>query len=130
MRVLIIAIGGALGALARHELGSLIARRWTGQFPLGTWIINLSGALAIGIFLTIYGERATIHPNWQNWRLLIAVGFLGAFTTFSTFEYETLRLILDGNLPTALLYVATSLLLGLLAVWIGVAIARRLLIHF
>ena len=127
MRLLIIAIGGALGAVARHELGSLVARRWNGPFPLGTWLINLSGALAIGIFLTIYGERLTLH---QNWRLLIAVGFLGAYTTFSTFEYETLRLIMDGHLATALVYVTSSLLLGLVAVWTGVAIARRLLIHF
>jgi CrcB protein len=125
-RLLIVAIGGALGAMARHALGSLVARVWAGPFPLGTWIINVTGSLIIGAFLTLYGERAAMHPHW---RLLIAVGFVGAFTTFSTFEYETLQLIETGRATTALLYVGTSLLVGLLAVWAGVAITRRLLLY-
>ena len=120
-RILIIAIGGALGAVARHLLSSLITTRWTTVFPLGTWIINVSGSLLIGIFLTLAGERGTFHPHW---RLLIAVGFLGAYTTFSTFEYETLRLIGHGQILTALWYVALSLVSGLIAVWIGTIIAR------
>ena len=132
-RLLIVAIGGALGAMARHALGSLVTRLWAGHFPLGTWIINVTGSFIIGAFLTLYGERAAIPLNLSqnlshNLRLLIAVGFVGAFTTFSTFEYETLQLIETGRTTTALLYVGSSLLIGLLAVWAGVALTRRLLL--
>ncbi|MEY3283710.1 MAG: putative fluoride ion transporter CrcB, partial [Acidobacteriota bacterium] len=92
-RVLIVALGGALGAVVRYGLASLIAARVATAFPLGTWVINISGSFIIGIFLAIVGARELLHPDW---RLLIAVGFLGAYTTFSTFEYETLHLLQSG----------------------------------
>lgn len=123
-RVLIVALGGALGAVVRYGLASLVAARVATAFPLGTWVINISGSFIIGIFLTIAGARELLHPDW---RLLVAVGFLGAYTTFSTFEYETLHLLQSGRPGLAGLYVASSVTTGLLAVWAGAALAKRLL---
>lgn len=124
-RILVVALGGACGAVARYWLGSLISARWPMQFPLGTYVINVTGSFIIGFFLTTIGERAAVHPNW---RLLIAVGFVGAYTTFSTFEYETLKLIEEGRMLTAALNVILSVTVGLIAVWLGVVVARRFLL--
>lgn len=126
-RMIIVAIGGALGAVARQGVASLVMHYWKGVFPLGTWLINISGSFVIGLFLTLCSERTAISPEW---RLLIAVGFIGAYTTFSTFEYETLRLIESGHILSATLYVLGSVLPGLLAVWAGVVAARRLVMVF
>ncbi|HWQ33233.1 MAG TPA: fluoride efflux transporter CrcB [Blastocatellia bacterium] len=122
-KLVVVALGGALGALARYWLGGLISARWPTQFPLGTFVINLTGSFIIGFFLTLVSQRLTIHPHW---RLLVAVGFVGAYTTFSTFEYETLRLIEEGNLLSAALNVILSVALGFIAVWLGVVAARRI----
>lgn len=120
-RILLVAIGGAMGALARYGLGTWIAERWPTIFPLGTFIINVTGSFAIGFLLTFTIERYQLGPEW---RLLLVVGFLGAYTTFSAFEYETLKLLEDGRLMTAMLYVVSSVLAGLLAVWAGAAAGR------
>jgi fluoride exporter len=124
-RLLIVAIGGALGALARHGLSSLIAGRLITPFPLGTWVINISGSFIIGGFLTVFSKGEMLHPDW---RLLIVVGFIGAYTTFSTFEFETLHLIQTGRPGLAMIYVTSSVSLGLLAVWAGMILAKRLLL--
>ena len=120
-KVLTIAIGGALGALARYWLNAFVATRWPTNFPLGTFIINITGSFVIGFFLTFAIVHYDLNPHW---RLFIAVGFLGAYTTFSTFEYETLKLIEEGHLPTALFYVLSSVIVGLIAVWAGAAATR------
>lgn len=120
-KILVVAVGGAFGAAARHWLSSLISARWPMHFPLGTYVINITGSFIIGFFLTMIGERAAVHPNW---RLLIAIGFVGAFTTFSTFEYETLKLIEEGRFMTAALNVILSVMVGFIAVWLGVVAAR------
>ena len=120
-KVLTIAFGGALGALARYWLSEFVATRWPTIFPLGTFIINITGSFVIGFFLTFAAVRYELNPHW---RLFIAVGFLGAYTTFSTFEYETLKLIEEGHLPTALFYVLSSVIVGLIAVWAGAAAGR------
>jgi CrcB protein len=120
-KILTIAVSGALGALARYWLGMYIATRWPTIFPLGTFIINITGSFVIGFFLTFATVRYDLNPHW---RLFIAVGFLGAYTTFSTFEYETLKLIEEGRLPTALFYGLSSVIVGLIAVWAGAAAAR------
>jgi len=119
--IIAVSIGGALGAVARYVLVVLVARRWDGAFPLGTWMVNVSGSFAIGLLLTLLDNRAGIDPEW---RLMITVGFIGAYTTFSTFEYETLRLIQSGQPLSAILYVTSSVVVGLLAVWAGVVAAR------
>lgn len=83
---LVISLGGILGANARYVLGTWIATRYGTSFPYGTLVINVSGSFVIGLFLTLIAERFVLHPNW---RLFFAVGFLGAYTTFSTFSFES-----------------------------------------
>lgn len=121
-KIIVVALGGAIGAVARYWLGGLINSRLTMQFPLGTFVINVTGSFIIGFFLTLVSQRITIHPNW---RLLIAIGFVGAYTTFSTFEYETLKLIEEGSVLSAALNVILSFVVGFIAVWLGVTAARR-----
>ena len=130
---MIVAIGGALGAVARHGIGILINSVWPIRFPLGTFIINMTGSFIIGLFLTLFEKRAVVPANLFNWeiwadlRLLIAVGFVGAYTTFSTFEYETLKLIEEGRPGTALLNILLSVTIGLISVWSGTRFARLIL---
>src|SRR5207249_4999885 len=88
-KYLLIALGGAIGALARFLLGGMIGGYFTSSFPWGTFMVNITGCFIIGFFLTL-NEQITLDPHW---RLAIAVGFVGAYTTFSTFEYETLKLL-------------------------------------
>lgn len=116
-----VGIGGFIGAIARFWLGSYIGGKMGTRFPYGTFVINISGSFLIGLILTVLSEKAHWSPNW---RYLIPVGFIGAYTTFSTFEYETLRTIQDGQFLIASLNVTLSVLLGFVAVW-GGAIAGR-----
>ena len=124
-KMLVVALGGAFGAVARFWLSALIGARWSKPFPLATFVINVTGSFIIGFLLTSMSQRMAIHPHW---RLLIAVGFIGAYTTFSTFEYETLKLIEEGNLMSAVLNVTLSVVVGFIAVWLGSVAARRLFI--
>jgi CrcB protein len=93
------------------------------RFPYGTLLINLSGCFIIGFALTVLDAHLALP---HEWRLAIPIGFVGAYTTFSTFEYETLRLVQNGQGALAFLYVALSLLVGFAAVWAGVAAGRLL----
>jgi CrcB protein len=113
-----------LGGLTRYALGTWIMVRSGGRFPLGTFLINISGAFFIGLLMAILTERFQPHPNW---RLFLVVGVLGGYTTFSSLEYETLQAARDGEHWMALLYAAGSVLLGYLAVWLGAFLgaARR-----
>ena len=122
-RYFAVAIGGALGAMARYWIGNLVAARFPTRFPLGTFIINVSGSFIVGFFLAVVGDRVNIHPNWK---LAVAVGFVGAYTTFSTFEYETFRLLENGIVTGGLINVLASLILGFLAVWGGIVAGREL----
>jgi CrcB protein len=93
MKYLIVGIGGFIGANARYLVGTWAAQRWGTAFPYGTFIVNITGCFVLGFFATL-----ALRLAWNdNWRLLIAVGFVGAFTTFSTFEYDTLQLIAQGR---------------------------------
>ena len=121
-RYLAVALGGALGAMARYWIYIVVSERFPTRFPLGTLIINVSGSFIIGFFLTVVTGRMNIHPNWT---LAIAVGFVGAYTTFSTFEYETFRLLEIGSGMGGLMNVIASLILGFLAVWGGIAAGRE-----
>ncbi|TFH73229.1 fluoride efflux transporter CrcB [Gammaproteobacteria bacterium LSUCC0112] len=124
-----IAMGGAAGALARHGAITLV-QRWntiaTGMFnglPLGTWLVNVSGSLLIGILYVLLVERLPVNADL---RALLMVGFLGAFTTFSTFSLDTLLLIERGLMIQALLYTLSSVVFCLLATWLGMALTRTL----
>jgi len=120
LKYVVVGIGGFLGAVTRYALGVYIGSRYGVRFPLGTFIINVSGSFLIGLVLTLLA-RTTASAYW---RYLIPIGFIGAYTTFSTFEYETLRAIQDGQVMTGLLNVGLSLVLGFMAVWAGAAIGR------
>ncbi|HEY9899957.1 MAG TPA: fluoride efflux transporter CrcB [Pantanalinema sp.] len=116
--------GGFFGAISRYALGNWIASRLGTAFPYGTLLINLTGCLALGFFGTLALRRATLIP--PEARLLVAVGFLGAYTTFSTFGFETIRLLEENNLALAFAYVLGSVLAGLLTTYLGVVAARAL----
>ena len=122
LRIAVVALGGALGAVARYGVSLLVARFWTADFPLGTFLINVSGSFILGFFATFAAERSALDPLW---RLLVATGFVGAYTTFSTFEYDTQRLTEDGATAIAFANVAASVIAGFIAVHLGVVIARR-----
>ena len=116
MKYLWIALGGALGALARYGLGEWVQNRFPTRFPLGTFIINLSGCLAIGFIIAVLDARA---PGPSAWRYTIPIGFIGAYTTFSTFELETYRTIHAEWFIIAAAYIIGSVVLGLFGVWFG-----------
>lgn len=117
-----IALGGALGAPARYGLAQLVQVS-PGAFPWATFWTNVSGSFAIGLLLALVLER--FPPN-RYLRPFLATGFLGAYTTYSTFAVETDLLARDGHVPVALGYAAASLLAGLGAVWAGILIARSI----
>ena len=121
-KYLAVAAGGALGAVLRYYLGGTWLARAAAPFPTATFFINVTGSFVLGLFLTLATERVHISPHL---RLAVAVGFVGAYTTFSTFEYETAKLMEDGDVTRALLNVVLSLAAGLLAVWLGIFAARR-----
>ncbi len=122
LKYVAVGVGGFLGAIARYALGSYIGSRYGVRFPLGTFIINVSGSFLVGLILALLA-RTTASAYW---RYLIPIGFIGAYTTFSTFEYETLRAIQDGQLVTGLLNVGLSLVVGFIAVWAGATIGQVL----
>ncbi|HXH08160.1 MAG TPA: fluoride efflux transporter CrcB [Alphaproteobacteria bacterium] len=123
MTYLIIGIGGFLGANARYLLGGWIAERYGTSFPYGTMVINVSGSFVIGFFLVLISDRFIIHPNW---RLFFAIGFLGAYTTFSTFSFETFALVQQRSFFLAVANMAGSVVFGQLAVVAGMLLARLL----
>lgn len=118
-----IGIGGVLGANARYWIGQWLGNLWGTSFPWPTLIINLTGSVLLGFYLTLVTERFTGRTTT---RLFVATGFFGAYTTFSTFSFETLTLLRHGAIASALLYIAASLVLGLIGVVLGILAARAL----
>jgi CrcB protein len=119
----LIAAGGALGSVARYWVGSTIAGRMGSKFPYGTLVINLTACVLIGFSLTYLGKRVDLSPAW---RFLVPVGFIGAYSTFSTYEWETLSTLRSGAFALAALYAVGSLILGLVGVWGGSWLAELL----
>jgi fluoride exporter len=124
-KTLWVGLGGFLGASARYWLGLWINAKVGQQFPWATFIINVSGSLVLGVLTGFLADRAG-HSGEPVLRLLVAVGFLGAYTTFSTFELENLTLISAGQWGRAIANAAGSVVVGLLAVWLGARIGRGL----
>jgi fluoride exporter len=122
-KYLLIAAGGALGSIARYWVGSTIGGRMGTRFPLGTFVINMTACIILGFSLTYLGKRTGLDPAW---RFLIAVGFIGAYSTFSTYEWETLSTLRSGAFLLAALYAAGSLILGLAATWAGALLAESI----
>ena len=119
----LIAFGGALGSMLRYWVGSTIASRMGTKFPYGTFVINITACVIIGFSLTFLSRRADLNPAW---RFLVPVGFIGAYSTFSTYEWETLSTVRTGAFLLAAFYAISSLILGLAAVWGGSVIAEIL----
>jgi len=114
-------LGGALGTHARYWLSRWFNEvSWARGFPLGTLAINISGSFILGVAAVLILER--LPPSQQAWYLLIGTGFCGAYTTFSTFEWETFKLVRDGNFAFALLNIAGSVLVGFLGVVLAVVL--------
>ncbi len=118
-----VGLGGFIGSIARFWLGSYITHRMGARFPYGTFIINISGSFLIGMIVTLLAERSQWSPNLLY---LIPIGFIGAYTTFSTFELEAFRSVHNGELLLSLLYVALSVVVGFVAVWLGVLAGKTL----
>jgi CrcB protein len=116
-----IALGGALGAIARYQLAAMIQARIPAGFPLGTFVVNITGCFVMGIATTLLTERLVVHPNW---RFLIPIGFVGAYTTFSTFEFETFRAINEGSWLIGMGNVLGSVFVGYVALWAGIVLPR------
>jgi CrcB protein len=121
VQLLLIAAGGALGAVARYGVGQLAQPLGGASFPAGTLIVNLTGAFLLGFLGTYLVERTTVSPEM---RIALTVGVLGAYTTFSTFSVETLALLNDGEWHYALLNVGVSVAAGISLAWFGQQLAR------
>lgn len=120
-QMLFIALGGAGGALCRYGLVNLINQFHHGKFPLGTFSVNVIGSFLIGVMYVLIAERLSLSPDWRS---ILIVGFLGAFTTFSTFSLEAITLLEHGQLGNAFLYIISSLVVCLLMAWLAMILTR------
>ncbi len=121
--ILLVGLGGSLGAIARYLVGELIGARLGTGWPWGTFFINVTGCFLIAFFLSFATGRAGLA---EGWRYLFPIGFVGAYTTFSTYAWETVRLGQTGAWARAAVYVLASTALGWAAVLVGIVAARRL----
>lgn len=123
MKVVWIAIAGAAGAVGRYALSGFVSDRTTGAFPWGTFIVNVSGSFALALVFTLLTERYLPHPNL---RAALTVGFLGAYTTYSTYALESVRLAEDGALALAALNVIATVVAAVVAIYAGIWLGRAL----
>ena len=124
MNYLLIAIAGALGAVARYGLSGISHRMLGSNFPYGTFIVNILGCFVMGLIMKA-SLTTTLIP--ETWRIAITIGFLGALTTFSTFSYETIKLLEDGSYALAITNIAANVILGIAATIAGMAISKLIL---
>jgi CrcB protein len=122
LRILLIALFGAVGTLARYGLQGVVQIRMASTFPYGTLLINLTGCFLLGLIGQMTLNRVLVPPEW---RMAIAVGFFGGYTTFSSFGWETAKMLEDGEWLRATTYVAASVVLGLLLSVAGIRLASR-----
>ncbi len=123
LKYVMVGVGGCLGSILRFWVGSYIGSRLGTRFPYGTFVVNVTGSFLIGLVFALLTARTQWSPNW---RYLIPIGFIGGYTTFSSFEYETFRIIHDGQIGMGFLYVALSVIVGFVAVWGGVMTGRAI----
>ena len=120
-----IAIGSALGGVCRYLVGGLVQRGVGAGFPAGTLVVNVTGSFLLGVLLRYGLETPTLTPEW---RALLTIGLCGGYTTFSTFSYETVALLEDGQWARAAAYVSASLVLSLGATLLGLVAGRGLIV--
>ena len=118
----LVMLGGSLGAVSRFILGTLVARAYSTIFPLGTFLINVTGSFLIGVLMMLFLNRPSIDPSW---RVFLVTGILGGYTTFSSFEWEAFFGMREGASIVAIFYLALSVGLGLVAVWFGALAANH-----
>jgi len=121
--LLFIALGGASGAVARYLMSGLVNQVFSGRWPAGTLMVNMAGSFCIGVVFVLL-EKAVLHPDWRS---VLMVGFLGAFTTFSTFSLDTYELLEHGLVFQALGYVAASVVLCVLMAGLSIYLTRAVL---
>jgi CrcB protein len=120
--VLLVGLGGALGAMARYGFANVVSRYWLGSFPLAILLVNITGAAVMGITM---GLLSRFTPHWQEEaRLFLAVGILGGFTTFSSFSLDTVVLLERGELGAAMLYVGLSVVVCVIGLYLGLLVTR------
>jgi CrcB protein len=120
-KYVMVALGGAVGSMLRFWAGGYVSTRLGTRFPYGTFLINITASFLIGFIMTLLAERGHWSPNW---RYLAIIGFLGGYSTFSSFEYETFQVFQDGEFLIAGMNVVLSVAVGFLAVWVGVIAGR------
>lgn len=121
--IFFVALGGMFGCVARYLIGVAVARQFPSPFPLGTLIINVVGCFLIGLFFALSEKGNVLTPEW---RLFLTTGFCGGFTTFSTFSYESMGLIRDGEYIYLSLYVSASILIGFAGTFLGATVTKYL----
>jgi fluoride exporter len=121
INILLVALGGAVGSVARYLVGVATLRQFGSNFPWGTLTVNIVGSFAIGVFIELIARKLNASPEM---RLLLVTGFLGGFTTFSAFSLDAIYLFERGELVTSGIYVAASIILSLIAVFAGLALVR------
>ena len=124
IKYLMVALGGACGSLLRFWVGNYVSTRTGARFPAGTFLVNITASFLIGFLVTLLAAKADWSPLW---RYLILIGFIGGYSTFSTFEFETFRIFQEGELLIAGLNVVLSVVVGFLSVWLGVISGKTIL---
>jgi CrcB protein len=120
--ILLVGLGGAIGAVLRYLTGVAVGQVWRDGFPLATLLVNVSGSLAMGLLVGLLAR--TLPPGQNEIRLFLAVGVLGGFTTFSAFSLDVIALIERGDIVPAIAYVFASVIVSVLALWLGLSLMR------
>jgi CrcB protein len=121
-RYLLVGLGGGLGSMLRYMVGGYASMRMNARFPYGTFLVNCTGCFLIGLVVAVLAERTDLSPNW---RYLIPIGFIGGYTTFSSFELETFRSVENGEMLIAGLNVSLSVVIGFIGVWLGMIAGKH-----